>query len=174
MELPGAWAGREPAIAARLLVLGWGNPGRRDDGLGPAIVEELAGMGIAGVNAESDYQLSIEAAADLAEAERAVFVDAALEGPEPFQVRPLEPSPTIGFSTHAFGPESLLAVCEQAYHRSPQAVLVGVRGYEFDIDEGLSPGAQANSRAALEFIKGLIQDWKEGRTWQQANWERRS
>ena len=53
----------------RLLVLGWGNPGRRDDGLGPAIVEELDGMGIAGVTAESDYQLSIEAAADLAEAE---------------------------------------------------------------------------------------------------------
>ncbi len=131
-------------------------------------------MGIAGVTAESDYQLSIEAAADLAEAERAVFVDAALEGPEPFQVRRLAPSATISFSTHAFGPEAVLAVCEEAYHRAPQALLVGVRGYEFDIAEGLSLGAQANSRAALEFITRLIQDWKEGRTWQQANWERRS
>jgi hydrogenase maturation protease len=162
------------AAEGRLLVLGWGNPGRRDDGLGPAIVEEVAGMGIAGVTAESDYQLSIEAAADLAEAERAVFVDAALEGPEPFQVRPLSPSATICFSTHAFGPEAVLAVCEQAYRRRPEALLVGVRGYEFDVAEGLSPGAQANSRAALEFIRRLIQDWKEGRTWQQANWERRS
>jgi hydrogenase maturation protease len=160
--------------AGRLLVLGWGNPGRRDDGLGPAIVEELSRMGIAGVSAESDYQLSIEAAAGLAQAERAVFVDAALEGPEPFQVRPLSPSSTICFSTHAFGPEAVLAVCEQAYRRSPEALLVGVRGYEFDIAEGLSDGAQANSRAALEFITRLIQDWKEGRTWQQANWERRS
>ena len=158
----------------RVLVLGWGNPGRRDDGLGPAIVEELSRMGIPGVSAESDYQLSIEAAADLAEAERAVFVDAALEGPEPFQVRPLSPSSTISFSTHAFAPEAVLAVCEEAYHRSPQALLVGVRGYEFDIAEGLTDKAQANSRAALEFITQLIQDWKEGRTWQQANWERRS
>jgi hydrogenase maturation protease len=158
----------------RLLVLGYGNPGRRDDGLGPAIVEELARMGIAGVTAESDYQLSIEAAADLAEAEKAVFVDAALDGPEPFQVRRLSPSATIRFSTHAFGPEAVLAVCEQAYRRAPEALLVGVRGYEFDIAEGLSLGAQANSRAALEFIKQLIQDWKEGRTWQQANWERQS
>ncbi len=160
--------------AGRLLVLGYGNPGRRDDGLGPAIAEELARMGIPGVSAESDYQLSLEAAAGLAEAEKAVFVDAALEGPEPFQVRCLSPSVNISFSTHAFGPESLLAVCEQAYQRAPEALLVGVRGYEFDIAEGLSLGAQANSRAALEFIKGLIQDWKEGRTWQQANWERRS
>ena len=158
----------------QLLVLGWGNPGRRDDGLGPAIVEELARLGIPGVAAESDYQLSIEAAADLAEAEKAVFVDAALEGPEPFLVRRLSPSANISFSTHAFGPESLLAVCEEAYHRSPEALLVGVRGYEFDIAEGLTSGAQANSRAALEFITRLIQDWKEGRTWQQANWERRS
>jgi hydrogenase maturation protease len=160
--------------AGRLLVLGYGNPGRRDDGLGPAIAEELARLGIPGVSAESDYQLCLEAAAGLAEAEKAVFVDAALEGPEPFQVRQLHPSANISFSTHAFGPESLLAVCEQAYQRAPEALLVGVRGYEFDIAEGLSQGAQANSRAALEFIKGLIQDWKEGRTWQQANWERRS
>jgi hydrogenase maturation protease len=158
----------------RLVVLGYGNPGRRDDGLGPAIAEELSRMGIPGVSAESDYQLSLEAAAELAEAEKAVFVDASLEGPEPFQVRHLEPSANISFSTHAFGPESLLAVCEEAYRRAPEALLGGVRGYEFDIAEGLSPGAQANSRAALEFIKGLIQDWKEGRTWQQANWERRS
>jgi hydrogenase maturation protease len=163
-----AWAG------GRVLVLGYGNPGRRDDGVGPAIVEELAGMGIPGVTAESDYQLSLEAAADLAEADKAVFVDAALEGPEPFQVRPLSPSATIRFSTHAFGPESLLAVCEEAYQRAPEALLVGVRGYEFDIAEGLSSRAQANSRAALEFITRLIQDWREGRTWQQANWERRS
>jgi len=158
----------------RLLVLGYGNPGRRDDGVGPAIVEELARMGIPGVTAETDYQLSIEAAAELAEADKAVFVDAALEGLEPFQVRRLEPSPTISFSTHAFGPESVLAVCEQAFQRAPETLLVGVRGYEFDIAEGLSSGAQANSRAALEFITRLIQDWREGRTWQQANWERRS
>ena len=158
----------------RLLVLGWGNPGRRDDGLGPAIIEELARLEIPGVTAESDYQLSLEAAADLAEAEKAVFVDAALEGPEPFEVRRLSPSANISFSTHAFGPESLLAVCEEAYRRAPETLLVGVRGYEFDIAEGLSSGAQANSRAALEFITRLIQDWREGRTWQQANWERRS
>ena len=155
-------------------MLGYGNPGRRDDGAGAATVEELAKLGLAGVIAETDYQLSIEAAAELAEADRAVFVDAALEGPEPFQVRRLAPSATIRFSTHAFGPESLLAVCEQAFERAPEALLVGVRGYEFDIAEGLTDKAQANSRAALEFITQLIQDWKEGRTWQQANWERRS
>ena len=161
--------------APRILVLGYGNPGRRDDGAGAATVEELAKMGLPGVTAETDYQLTLEAAAGLAEADRAVFVDAALEGPEPFQVKRLEPSSTIRFSTHAFGPESLLAVCEQAFERSPEeALLVGVRGYEFDIAEGLTDKAQANSRAALEFITQLIQDWKEGRPWQQANWERRS
>ena len=160
--------------AARVLVLGYGNPGRQDDGVGPAIVEELARLALPGVTAESDYQLSIEAAADLAEADKAVFVDAALAGPEPFQVRRLAPSATISFSTHAFGPESVLAVCEDAYHRAPEALLVGVRGYEFDIAEGLTSRARANSRAALEFITRLIQDWREGRTWQQANCERRS
>ena len=144
----------------RILVFGYGNPGRQDDGAGPAIVEELAGLGLEGVTAETDYQLSIEVAADLAEADKAVFVDAALEGPEPFQVRSLEPGATISFSTHAFGPESVLAVCEEAYRRAPEALLVGVRGYEFGIAEGLTDRARANSKAALEFIRQKIREWR--------------
>lgn len=141
-------------------MFGYGNPGRQDDGAGPAVAEELASLGLPGVTVEIDYQLSIEAAAELAEAERAVFVDAALEGPEPFQVRPLEAGAVIRFSTHAFGPESVLAVCEEAYGRAPEALLVGVRGYEFGIAEGLTERARANSRAALEFIVNKIAEWR--------------
>ena len=100
----------------------------RDARLGvDATCVNITDFPLPGIDAEMVLK-SNKAAADLAEADKAVFVDAALEGPEPFQVRPLEPSATISFSTHAFGPESVLAVCEDAYHRAPEALLVGVRG----------------------------------------------
>jgi hydrogenase maturation protease len=146
--------------APRVLVLGWGNPGRQDDGLGPAIVEELAKLRLPGVKAEADYQLSIENAADLAEADRVVFVDAAVEGPEPFRAESLAPAQTIGFSSHAFGPGSVLALCAQTYGRAPEALLVGVRGYSFGLGEALSEKALMNAGAALEFITAKIREWR--------------
>ena len=42
------------------LVIGYGNPGRRDDGLGPSFADILAAEGIPGVDVDSDYQLTVE------------------------------------------------------------------------------------------------------------------
>jgi len=51
---------------SHILVYGYGNPGRGDDGLGPALVEALELLGATGLDCESDYQLAIEDAACLA------------------------------------------------------------------------------------------------------------
>ena len=51
------------AEVVRILLLGFGNPGRQDDGLGPALVQAIEEMEIPGVRAEADYQLNIEDAA---------------------------------------------------------------------------------------------------------------
>ena len=65
------------------LILGWGNPGRLDDGLGPAFVEILQTLDLPGVEVDSDYQLQIEDAAEVASFQRVVFVDADRTGAEP-------------------------------------------------------------------------------------------
>ena len=51
---------------SHILVYGYGNPGRGDDGLGPAFVEALELLGATDLDCESDYQLAIEDAASLA------------------------------------------------------------------------------------------------------------
>jgi hydrogenase maturation protease len=146
--------------ARRILILGYGNPGRQDDGLGPAIVDAIERLELPAVAVEADYQLVIEHAADLAEADAVVFVDAAAAGPEPFEVKRLEPSLAIEFTTHTIGPESVLAICEDTYGCRPEAVLVAVRGYSFEFAEGLTEGARRNESEALEFIKLLIDQWR--------------
>ena len=75
--------------APRVLVLGYGNPGRQDDGLGPAAAAEIGKLDWPGVTACDNYQLVIEDAVEIAEHDVVWFVDAARSGAEPYEVRPL-------------------------------------------------------------------------------------
>lgn len=141
--------------AAGTLVLAWGNPGRRDDGLGPAVAAALEALALPGVAVETGYQLEVEDAAELARYGRVLFVDADRAGEAPFQVRRLEPEAGgIGFTSHSVAPGRLLALGRELFGARPEAWLMGIRGYEFDeFGEGLSPRAQANLETAVGFIR---------------------
>ena len=143
-----------------VLILGYGNPGRQDDGLGPEIVQELERLRLPGLSLEADYQLSIEHAADLERTDKVIFVDAALRGPEPFELRRLAASRSIEFTSHALAPEAVLAISEDTYGHAPEALLVAVRGYSFEFAEGLTEKARQNKVRALELIKLLIDHWR--------------
>lgn len=141
--------------APTTLILGWGNPGRVDDGLGPAFIEAVSRIAPSSVVLDSDYQLTMEDAAEVAHYDRVVFVDADRSGPAPFSMRPLEPSTDGGsFSTHSVAPGAVLSLCRDLFHATPEAWILGIRGYEFDrFGEGLSEGARANLDQAVEFIR---------------------
>jgi hydrogenase maturation protease len=144
--------------APRTLVLGWGNPGRRDDGLGPALAAAVEAMAVAGVTAESGYQLQVEDAAELARYERVLFVDAERGGDAPFRLRRLEPTRSgIGFTSHSVSPGRLLALSRDLFGAEPEAWLLGIRGYDFDsFGEGLSTRAAANLAAAADFVRDAV------------------
>ena len=84
MGVPIPTAPRLRSGPMRVLVLGYGNPGRRDDGLGPRLAEELSRMGLPGVDVDSAYQLQAEDAAAVADHDVVVFVDAYVSCPDPF------------------------------------------------------------------------------------------
>lgn len=146
----------------RTLVLGCGNPGRCDDGLGPALVARLGDLGLPDVSAEAGFQLNIEDAVAISEHERVVFVDAALSGAEPFEIRKLEPALVIGFSTHRVSAESLLALCEQCFGARPEAWQLAIPGYRWELGEELSPGGRNNLEQALAFLPGWLAEGKGG------------
>ncbi len=144
--------------ALSTLVFAWGNPGRRDDGLGPAFAEAIGALAIADVEVESNYQLQVEDAAEVARHRRVLFVDADRGGAGPFSVRRLEPSAEgIEFTSHTIAPGRLLTLSRDLFGAEPEAWLVGIRGYEFDeFGEGLSPGAQTNLTAAVGFARDVL------------------
>lgn len=149
------------ADGGKVLVLGYGNPGRQDDGLGAALVASLEADPAPGVTAEADYQLNIEDAATLAQHDAVLFVDAAVEGPEPYDFRAVEPAAEIAFTSHSVSPESVLAIAEESFGARRPAWVLAIRGYTFEFEEGLSPRAQANLDQAAAFVRQWVRTWRE-------------
>jgi len=146
--------------ASDTLILGWGNPGRLDDGLGPACAMAIQEMALPGVRVETDYQLQVEDAAEVARHRRVVFVDADRSGAEPFRLERLRPSlHPLSFSTHSVAPDAVLGLTQNLFKAEPEAWLLGIRGYEFDdFGEGLSDRAKQNLSAAIAFLREAVEE----------------
>jgi hydrogenase maturation protease len=146
---------------SRVLILACGNPSRGDDALGSLLIERLESWpkpipGLA-LDLVTDFQLQIEHALDLIGCDLVVFADAALVGPEPFDFTPVVADSVDSFTTHAMSPGAVLRVYRQVTGREPpECWLLAIRGYRFEMGEGLSGGAQANLDAALAFLLGRL------------------
>lgn len=142
---------------ARVLVLGYGNPGRRDDGLGPAVADAVGARALPGVTVETDYQLGLEDAEAIARHDAVVFVDATTTGPSPFAFTRVGPAAGLGFTTHSLSPGTLLALSQSCFGTHVPGWLLAVRGHDFDdFGEALSPRARANLQAATEFLVSAL------------------
>ena len=78
-----------------------------------------------------------------------------------FRWTKLEASPhhRTSFSTHSVAPAAVLALSRDLFGAEPEAWLMGIRGYRFDeFGEELSPGAQRNLLAAIDFLRGFCRD----------------
>lgn len=137
----------------KTLVLGFGNPGRLDDGLGPTFAARLEALGLPGVTVASDYQLSVEDASLVAEHDAVVFVDAHVSCPAPFVLERLEPRPGASFSSHSVRPDAVLGLAHTLFGAHAAGYVLGIRGYEFnEFGERLSAPAQANLDEAFGFL----------------------
>lgn len=132
----------------RTLVLGYGNPGRGDDGLGPALANRIDALGRPGLTTLDAYQLNIEDALDVAEHDVVWFVDAAKTGPSPFGVREISAARSLEFTSHLVRPEAVLALARDGWGRTPKAFLLAIRGYRFEFVERLTRAAACNLHAA--------------------------
>ena len=141
----------------KILVLGYGNPAREDDGLGQAIAGMLEKLFSPDISVEIDYQLKIEDAAAVAVHDIVIFIDASSTGRAPFSFSRIIPIKNMGLTTHSMLPDRLLGLTESVYRISPEAYLMAVRGYSFTMfKEELSPKASANLKESLAFLKQFI------------------
>jgi hydrogenase maturation protease len=144
-----------------VLVIGYGNDLRGDDGAGPRVAAEVAAWGWPGVEALAVHQLTPELAEPLSRAGRAVFVDAAVGG-EGVAARQLGPVPARGGLGHASDPAGLLALARAVFGRCPEAWLLAVPGSHFGFGPGLSETAERGVVAALTEVERLARRASSG------------
>jgi hydrogenase maturation protease len=148
-----------PSEPGTILVIGYGNPLRSDDGAGPRAAARASAWGWSGLTAMAVHQLTPELAEPLARAELAIFVDARLaHGDEEVEILPLEPS-RVGaiINCHMSDPRSLLALAQDVYERHPRAWLVTLPAVDVALGERLSATAEHGVEAALAGIAALIE-----------------
>jgi hydrogenase maturation protease len=135
---------KSQAVDRSILIIGYGNPCRRDDGAGPVVAEKLArcwsNQGIA-ARVITDIQLTPEMVEEIArdEVDTVVFVDSRVnDSTFAFQISQIEidaVSPTLG---HQLEPATLLVYAALLYWRYPRAWLVTVPGVDFAHGHGFS------------------------------------
>lgn len=154
-------------MTQRICIVGYGNPQRGDDGLGPLVVKRVrAGMGPRpGLRFFTFQQLGEELPDAIAEANLLILVDATVEDlPQGIFWRRIEPIARFSLFSHHMDPCTWLWLLERERGWSPETWLVSIKGEAFEIGEGISPKAvELARRAAKEiaaFLERRMSPWK--------------
>ncbi len=132
------------------LLIGIGNNGRKDDGLGWAFLDIVKKNGTFDGELVYRYQLNVEDAEMISHAERVIFVDA-YKGKLPigFQWKLIIPEEQYTFTTHSFSPSALLFLCQELYAKPPEAYVLMIEGKNWGLGVGLSEAAKKNLKDAV-------------------------
>jgi hydrogenase maturation protease len=139
------------------LVIGYGNDLRSDDAVGQRVAEIVATWEIPNLRSLAIHQLTPELAANLADVDLAIFVDACEQKTsKEVQIVAIEPNLSGTLTAHSADPRSLLALTQAVYSRTPQALWVLIPGENFEVGDRLSPFAETSMAIGLERIQQLI------------------
>jgi hydrogenase maturation protease len=146
-----------------VLLIGYGNLLRSDDGVGPAIVSRLAAIfaGDPRCACLMPHQLTPELAERVAGVERVVFVDASVEQEAgEVRIRRLCPeggaAPSLG---HCASPEAILALSKALYHRAPRAWSIAVGVANLAVGDRLSPAVARAANRLCRRLSYRIRRW---------------
>lgn len=143
------------AIEVELLVIGYGNVLRRDDGVGPHVAEAVEAMNLPSVRTLISQQLNPEHADLIARARRVVFVDAAVDCLDGVKLRKLEPGTTTQLMAHAADPRTMLALARDVFGRAPEAWCLTIPAINLGFGTDFSPQAEAGFRMAVAEIQRI-------------------
>ena len=145
-----------------ILIYGYGNPGRQDDGLGIAATQKLEAWAsenqITGIEFDSNYQLNIEDADAIARKDLVIFADASEEDIEDFCLSRVDGSSKVSFTTHAASPGYIVRLCKDLFQKEPLVLMLHIKGYEWAFKEGLSERAMENLDRAFGYMQTLLTD----------------
>ena len=140
-----------------ILLIGYGNSTRMDDGVGWYIADRIEEKLNNLVEVMKADQLAVEMVDDIKDRDLVIFVDAHVsEVDDWIRSEEVKPDPKPGLITHIIKPSNLLAFCENLYHKHPKAYLYSIKGVYFDFGEELSEQTQKSADEAIQKIIHLV------------------
>jgi hydrogenase maturation protease len=147
------------------VVIGVGNPFRRDDGIGPAVAQAVAARGPAGVDVdvvdgEPIALLDAWEGADLAVVVDAVRCDPATPGRVHRAAGDSLPAGHPFAGTHAVGIADAMRLAEVLGRAPRRLVVFAVEAADLELGVGLSPAVEA---AVPELVEAVVAELAERR-----------
>jgi hydrogenase maturation protease len=148
---------------AKVLIVGYGNPLRSDDGLGWQAVRELSrSLESPDVEFLTCHQITPELADKVAAVGTVIFIDATRIGesdpakPGELIVSEVAPFPGSFAFSHELTPATLLDLGRRLYGSCPRAYTVSLRGESFAFGETLSPSVAKALPQLLQKVRALL------------------
>ena len=169
-----AGGGVSRRLAEGVLVVGYGNTLRSDDGVGVCAAEAVAGDArLGGATVRAVHQLAPELAPEMSQASLVVLIDASTElPPGHVAVHRLggglasdagSGTPAaVGPSTHHVGPAELIQLAAELYGGEPEVFVVSVGVATLEVGEVLSPEVAAALPTVVDAVARLAA--AQGRT----------
>ncbi|MCJ7695178.1 MAG: hypothetical protein MUO40_07090 [Anaerolineaceae bacterium] len=152
----------------RILVIGYGNADRQDDGVAWHILVAIAQkLGLEspkepgevfestkdGIDLIFNLQLFPELADTILEFDFVFFIDAHTgQIEEEIAFSEIKPKSMNSPFTHHLSPQMLLAITQTIFSKVPKAFLLSVRGYYFKFERSLSPQTEALKIQAADIL----------------------
>jgi len=143
-----------------ILIIGYGNPLRGDDGIGQKIAQMLEErLQDKHIQVESVFQLTPEWVERISQAQFVVFIDAGMDG-EVGTIRQgfVRAETGEGVFTHNVCPETLLRAALALYGAAPPGLLISIAGESFDYSAELSPQLERVLPELAEQVEAIIKD----------------
>lgn len=147
-----------------ILIIGYGNPLRGDDGAGWIAIQHLAQNEYRGVHLMACHQLTPELAEPISQADLVIFLDACWDhehhqeaGTPRVVHQSVAADGTLSADlSHHLHPSALLAYAHMLYGTTPEAVVFTIASTSFGYGEQLSPGVLATMPVLIEEVQALV------------------
>ncbi len=139
--------------STRILLIGIGNSGRGDDGLGWKFTELVERSGYNFFDCEYRYQLQIEDTVLISKYDTVLFVDASQDAlKDGFEIKSCKAASHYFYSSHMQSPETILYLANDLYNKFPEAYTIAISGHYWDLKTSLSKKAEKNVQLAFTFF----------------------
>ncbi|MDJ0728503.1 MAG: hydrogenase maturation protease [Crocosphaera sp.] len=142
-----------------ILIIGYGNTLRGDDGVGYKIAEIIEQWNINNITSLAVHQLTPDLAENIAQVDTIIFIDAIPitdVNTAKLEIKTISINRKINNLAHHNNPEQLLSVTQAIYQKVPKAYWILVPAINFNFSEDFSSITQKYVSLTLENIKDIL------------------